>query len=227
MSLSLSWLDEFFLLLVRAAGVDLPKRGAINFIGATVADNPTTKATDVTISGAGSTAMGGSCGGTVAAATVKQIDGNAGVVQIVPAQIDFLGGTDSDGHALPYTRTNRVGKQTTNNTQTTVATVSIPTDHEQVRIVAEYHAIRTDDSYVSGDRAYFCREILLFRAGSSLTVITADHDAKPAAHNGTSSAWAGVIDASSGTNVAFKVTGENSKTIQWRLVVEIFAGDVS
>lgn len=48
-----TWLDKFIGHIIQAAGIALTQRQYLNFIGATVADNPATGATDVTIGGQG------------------------------------------------------------------------------------------------------------------------------------------------------------------------------
>lgn len=55
----MSWLADYFRrAFIRSNGAALQDRDALNFIGFTVADNPTTKAIDITAAGGGSTPTG-------------------------------------------------------------------------------------------------------------------------------------------------------------------------
>lgn len=53
----MSWLDKFIGHVIQAAGTALTQRQYLNFTNATVADNPTTQATDVTMPGQGALAL--------------------------------------------------------------------------------------------------------------------------------------------------------------------------
>jgi hypothetical protein len=78
-----TFLDKFFLMALRSNGVDLPARGAVNFLGGTVADNPDADSTDVTLGG------GGGGGGI-------QFEDASGTLLPVRTKLQFLNGTIGD-----------------------------------------------------------------------------------------------------------------------------------
>ncbi len=130
------------------------------------------------------------------------------------------GGDGTSGGARPDLVSERDCLQTTNATLTTFKTYAVPTDLKMFRLTVEMFANRTD---VDGDAAYFMRDIVVKRSGSSLTTVSADADLKGPNFVGTSSTWTLTL-VPSAANILVKVQGASGKTIKWSMMKESFQG---
>ncbi len=88
----MSWLDTLLqgYRIVASGGTALAVRGTLNFVsGATVADNPTTGQTDVTVVGAAPPPLSGDVGGTIGANTVISLTGATGTTTVFSPNLQF------------------------------------------------------------------------------------------------------------------------------------------
>lgn len=103
--------------------------------------------------------------------------------------------------------------QTTNNTATTIATYTTKADERAISMRATVFAREpaTDDS------AKYVIEALFNRSGSS---VVTSKNVDPVSTFEDQAAW-GVSFNISGQDIQVQVTGENSKTIEWRCQLEV------
>jgi hypothetical protein len=158
---------------------------------------------------------GGDITGSLTSQIVARITGVGGLIPILAQEILFSGGVDGNGDVLPATDALRTGFRTTNATANQVLSSITPTDGQEIRVISEVMAVRTD---VVGQAAWFLLRGIWLRVGASLTVVKAPEVLATGATTGATT-WTAVL-AAVGTAVQTQVTGEAAKTVHWSLVRE-------
>ena len=132
-----------------------------------------------------------------------------------PSEILFGGGLDAVLLPLPSTNAFRDGIQTFDATPGQVLNSVTPANGQQVRVLSEVMAVRTD---VVGDAAWFLLRGVWLRNGGSLVVVKAPSMVDSGSTAGAST-WTAVL-AASDASVQTQVMGQAGKTVHWSVVRE-------